>query len=121
MTNYNLQGVIESIGVFSASVKSLVARNRVRIFKPAGEQQGQLKEWYGRTTTVNGEFSFDCSSAGFTEILHVDPKTVQDEPNFSKQLYTALSSVSKTHVRGRIGNGSNKSNGVLVLVRVVGL
>lgn len=121
MTNYNVQGVVESIGRFNASVKSLVARNRTRLFKVTGEQQGQLKEWYGRATTVNGEFSFDCSAAGFTEILHVDPRSVQDEPNFNKQLYTSLSSVTPRLVKGRVGNGTNKTNGVLILVKIVGL
>lgn len=67
---------------------------------------GTIKEWYGTTTSVNGVWTVDISSAGFTQIMHVDPQPIYNSNDFNSQVYPSLNTVSLTSVTGRVSTGA---------------
>ena len=67
---------------------------------------GTIKEWYGTTTSVNGVWTVDISSAGFTQIMHVDPQPIYNSNTFNNQVYPSVNTVSLTSVTGRVSTGA---------------
>lgn len=101
----NVAGVLTSVQHFTKSTKALILKYRTRIFKAAGEIFKQKKEWYGVATSVNGIWTADISSAGFTEILHVYPTAIFNDTNFNNQVHASLNLVSLTALTGRVTSG----------------
>lgn len=102
----NVAGVLTSVQHFATSTKALILKYRTRIYKAAGEIFKTKKEWYGTVTSVNGVWTVDISSAGFTEILHIHPIAIFNDTNFNNQVHASINTVSLTSLTGRVVTGA---------------
>lgn len=96
------------LGLMNAINKQVTATNRKVTDRTGNEVTSQIKEWYGVTMSVNGEYSFDFTSAGFIEILHVDPQVIHDSDDFNAQGFASVNELSLTSVRGKVIQGAAK-------------
>jgi hypothetical protein len=119
-----LSELIASVQVLPTKIKSYVDRKSRKVYTPQGLIEVDVKEWYGVTMAKGGVFNLDISSAGFTEILHVEPQVIYDSEQFSEQTIAALNRVSRTRVEGRVITGSKKGfsgrDVATVMVKVTG-
>lgn len=129
--NNDFSVLLQGISSLSKAInRQLKTANRKVIGRSGKEVTSQVKEWYGVTMSVNGEYSFDYTAAGFTEILHVDPKAVYDAASFNDQAIATINEVSLTSMRGKVVKGASqifKSDGImqgpvaLVMIKVLGI
>lgn len=109
-TPQDILNALAEVTRYAASLKAFVNRTRVRIYKSGGLQTKQLKVWYGATTSSAGAFTFNISSAGFTEILHVSPQVIFNTNDFNKQGLVSLDTVSLTSITGKTFTGDDGNN-----------
>lgn len=122
--------LLTAVRNFPSRIRNQVEGARRKTYSKNGEIH-DVKEWYGTTMSVDGVYSFDISSAGFKEILHVTPVVVFDDETFNAQTFASLNKVSTKSVTGRIvtgGSGSlftsvgfQKRSVVTVMIKVVGI
>ena len=121
----------------TASVARLVTKLLKRIelakrkaYRSTGLIQDPVKEWYGKVTTTDGTFSFNCTSANFKEILHIDPQAVLDSTDYNAQTIASINTMSLTMVTGRLvrggtvllgGSGLQKQNAAVVMIKITGI
>lgn len=109
-TPQDILNALAEVTRYAASLKAFVNRTRVRIYKSGGLQTKQLKVWYGTVTSSNGAFSFNISSAGFTEILHVEPQVIYNNSAFNLQGLASINTVSLTSITGKTFTGDDGAN-----------
>jgi hypothetical protein len=99
------------------------------VFTADGKVNKPLKEWYGAVTSVNGVYSVDYSSAGFTEILHVSPQAISSGNAARDQIMATINSVSLTSMTGSVVKGTGVffsgdtvvlAGSVTVMIKVTG-
>lgn len=104
----SIDQVVRSLNGLIGKVKEKTVNNAVHFFNSLGRiTTGPIKEWYGTTTSVNGVWTVDISSAGFKQIMHVDPQPIYNSNNFNNQVYPSVNTVSLTSVTGRVSTGSS--------------
>jgi len=107
MTTPDLKPLTENINRFLSKITRCAVTNVRSIFDKNGPIIDRcIKEWYGVATVSNGRFTFDCSSAGFQEILHVDPRAISDDDVFNNQVFASINHVSTTEVSGCLVTGA---------------
>jgi len=114
-----------SIHRLTTKLKAYVDRIARRIvYTQAGRTDKIIKEWYGVTTSVDGTFTFNFAEAGFTEILHCDPRAIYNTNNTNEQSIATLNTVTRTSCRGHVvhaaSNGFRLQAGATVMVKVIG-
>ena len=106
--NVDIAPLLTAVRNFPSRIRNQVECARRKTYNKNGEIQ-DVKEWYGTTMSVDGVYSFDISSAGFKEILHVTPVVVFDDETFNAQTFASLNKVSTKSVTGRIVTGGSGS------------
>lgn len=130
MDAVQLETFNRGVGNFLTRLSSVIKKGLVQSFTKTGLLQGPLKEWYGTTTSVNGVFSFDITSARFKQILHVDPVVVHNSTSFNAQVTPSINTCTTTLITGRVFTGSSalikidplvSGGNVTVMIKVTGL
>jgi hypothetical protein len=109
-TPQDIVDALAQVTRYAASLKAFINRTRIKLYKSTGLQTKQLKVWYGTVTSSSGAFTFNISSAGFTEILHVSPQVIFNSTDFNKQGVVSISTMSLTSITGKTFTGDDGAN-----------
>lgn len=122
MNEISLAGLRASLDKYLSSIANTAKQVSRMAFNSAGLiPEGTIKEWYGMTTSSNGQWSVNISSAEFTQILHVSPQAIFNDTGGNQQVTASLNTVSLLSVAGRVIRDGNKVGAnCTIMIKVTG-
>lgn len=122
MNEISLAGLRAGLDKYLSMIVSTAKQASRSAFNSAGLiPEGTVKEWYGMTTSSNGQWSANISSAQFTQILHVSPQAIYNDTNGNQQVTASLNTVSLTAIAGRVIRDGNKvAANCTIMIKVTG-